>query len=55
MLQAENTKKETNVTASDASTLYNATVSGLKAEISGLSGEIEALTAEIEDLSLIHI
>ena len=50
VLQAENTKKETNVTASDASTLYNATVSGLKAEISGLSGEIEALTAEIEDL-----
>lgn len=51
ILEAENTKKETNVSAVDASALYNATVSELQAEIDGYSGEIEALTAEIEDLT----
>ena len=50
ILEAENTKKETNVTATSASALYNATEAQLNAEIAGYQGEIEALTAEIEDL-----
>lgn len=50
VLEAEDTKKETDVTAQDASALYNSTVAQLQAEIAGYSGEIEALTAEIKDL-----
>ncbi len=50
VLEADNTRKETNVTAADASSLYNASVDELKAEISSYTGEIEALTAEIGSL-----